>query len=92
MYDPQAAEEMSQEDIDKAIEYLFPAGLYERAANPLMKPPEEVGQIQISLRNALKLVRFSALSKKLALSVTFIRLNLFALIDNRCTQLTQLYD
>jgi len=42
MMGDKSAEEMSQEDIDKAIEYLFPAGLYERAANPLMKPPEEV--------------------------------------------------
>ena len=40
---------MSQEDIDKAIEYLFPAGLYERAANPLMKPPEEVYNVHVKL-------------------------------------------
>ena len=36
------ASEMTQEDIDKAIEYLFPAGLQEKMANPLMKPPEEI--------------------------------------------------
>jgi small subunit ribosomal protein S9 len=36
------AEQMTQEDIDKAIEYLFPSGLYEKSARPLMKPPEEI--------------------------------------------------
>ena len=33
---------MTQEDIDKAIEYLFPSGLYDEEARPKMKPPEEV--------------------------------------------------
>ena len=37
-----SAEEMTQEDIDKAIEYLFPSGLTEPKARPLMRPPEEV--------------------------------------------------
>ena len=49
MMGDKSAEEMSQEDIDKAIEYLFPAGLYERAANPLMKPPEEVYNVHVKL-------------------------------------------
>lgn len=35
-------ETMTQADIDKAIEYLFPSGLYEESARALMKPPEEV--------------------------------------------------
>ena len=34
---------MSQEDVDKAIEYLFPSGLFHEDARPKMKPPEEVG-------------------------------------------------
>ncbi len=36
------ADSMTQEDIDKAIDYLFPSGLYEPKARPKMKPPEEV--------------------------------------------------
>ncbi|KAJ8985160.1 hypothetical protein NQ317_012812 [Molorchus minor] len=35
-------ETFTQEDIDNAIEYLFPSGLFEKRARPLMKPPEEV--------------------------------------------------
>lgn len=35
-------ETFTQDDIDHAIEYLFPSGLYEKKARPLMKPPEEV--------------------------------------------------
>ena len=35
-------EAMTQEDIDKAIAYLFPSGLYNPEARPQMKPPEEV--------------------------------------------------
>ena len=35
-------EAMTQEDVDKAIEYLFPSGLYDEDARPKMKPPEEV--------------------------------------------------
>ena len=33
---------MGQEEIDKAVEYLFPSGLRHPGARPLMKPPEEV--------------------------------------------------
>ena len=33
---------MTQEDVDKAIAYLFPSGLYHPDARPKMKPPEEV--------------------------------------------------
>lgn len=35
-------ETMTQEDVDKAIEYLFPSGLYNPDARPKMKPPEEI--------------------------------------------------
>jgi len=35
-------EAMTQEDVDKAIEYLFPSGLYDEEARPKMKPPEEI--------------------------------------------------
>lgn len=35
-------ETFSQKDVDRAIEYLFPSGIYDPAARPLMKPPEEV--------------------------------------------------
>ena len=38
-------ETMTQEDIDKAIEYLFPSGLYDPDARPKMKPPEEVRMV-----------------------------------------------
>lgn len=33
---------MSQEDVDKAIDYLFPSGLFHQDARPKMKPPEEI--------------------------------------------------
>lgn len=32
----------TQKDVDRAIEYLFPSGIYDPAARPLMKPPEEI--------------------------------------------------
>lgn len=32
----------TQEDIDNAIQYLFPSGLFDPKARPLMKPPEEI--------------------------------------------------
>ncbi|XP_018801178.1 PREDICTED: 28S ribosomal protein S9, mitochondrial [Bactrocera latifrons] len=35
-------ETFTQEDIDNAIEYLFPSGLFDKRARPLMKSPEEV--------------------------------------------------
>lgn len=35
-------ESFSQEDIDKAIEYLLPSGLFAKAARPLMKHPYEI--------------------------------------------------
>uniref|UniRef100_A0A8C6SQP7 Small ribosomal subunit protein uS9m n=1 Tax=Neogobius melanostomus TaxID=47308 RepID=A0A8C6SQP7_9GOBI len=35
-------ENFSQEDIDRSIEYLFPSGLFEKKARPLMKHPEEI--------------------------------------------------
>jgi len=35
-------EHFTQADVDAAIEYLFPSGLYEPKARPMMKPPEEI--------------------------------------------------
>ncbi|KOB75648.1 Mitochondrial ribosomal protein S9 [Operophtera brumata] len=35
-------ETFTQKDVDRAIEYLFPSGIYDPAARPLMKPPQEV--------------------------------------------------
>ncbi|XP_013187785.1 small ribosomal subunit protein uS9m [Amyelois transitella] len=35
-------ENFTQKDVDRAIEYLFPSGIYDPAARPLMKPPEEI--------------------------------------------------
>lgn len=32
--------QVSQRDVDTAIEYLFPSGLFEKKARPTMKPPE----------------------------------------------------
>lgn len=40
------ANAMTQEDIDKAISYLFPSGLFEPDAKPIMKPPEIVYPMQ----------------------------------------------
>ncbi|KAM3857218.1 small ribosomal subunit protein uS9m [Diretmus argenteus] len=39
-------ENFSQEDIDRSIAYLFPSGLFEKRARPLMKHPEEIFPIQ----------------------------------------------
>ncbi|XP_054922147.1 small ribosomal subunit protein uS9m isoform X2 [Dermacentor andersoni] len=36
------ADEMTQDDIDRAIQYLMPSGLHEPKARPIMKPPEDV--------------------------------------------------
>uniref|UniRef100_A0A0N5BPG1 28S ribosomal protein S9, mitochondrial n=1 Tax=Strongyloides papillosus TaxID=174720 RepID=A0A0N5BPG1_STREA len=33
---------MTEADIDRSIEYLFPSGLYEPTARPIMKSPEQV--------------------------------------------------
>ncbi|XP_040574806.1 small ribosomal subunit protein uS9m [Lepeophtheirus salmonis] len=35
-------ETLSQEEIDRAIEYLFPSGLHNPEARPILKPPEEI--------------------------------------------------
>ncbi|KAF7394124.1 hypothetical protein HZH68_010943 [Vespula germanica] len=35
-------EHFTQEDIDRSIEYLFPSGLYDRKARPLMKHPKDL--------------------------------------------------
>ncbi|KAF7252570.1 28S ribosomal protein S9, mitochondrial [Varanus komodoensis] len=35
-------ETFTQEDIDKAIAYLFPSGLFEKRARPLMKHPSDI--------------------------------------------------
>ncbi|EJW81505.1 ribosomal protein S9, partial [Wuchereria bancrofti] len=33
---------ITQDDIDKAVEYLFPSGLTNKLALPVMKPPQEI--------------------------------------------------
>ncbi|KAI6240065.1 putative 40S ribosomal protein S9, mitochondrial [Aphelenchoides fujianensis] len=33
---------IKQQDIDSAIEYLFPSGLFDPLSRPVMKPPEEI--------------------------------------------------
>lgn len=35
-------ENFTQEDIDRSIAYLFPSGLFEKKARPIMKHPEEI--------------------------------------------------
>ncbi|XP_053673924.1 28S ribosomal protein S9, mitochondrial [Anopheles nili] len=34
-------ENFTEQDVDQAIQYLFPSGLYDPAARPAMRPPEE---------------------------------------------------
>lgn len=34
------SQEMTQDDVDKAISYLFPSGLFEKKARPIMKHPD----------------------------------------------------
>lgn len=36
------AETFTQEDVDNAIEYLFPSGIYDKLARPAMKSPDQV--------------------------------------------------
>ncbi len=59
------AETMTQADIDKAIEYLFPSGLQEKTARPLMKPPKEVS----SLLYVLRYIRLVVTSPSLCLQI-----------------------
>ncbi|BES93502.1 ribosomal protein, S9 [Nesidiocoris tenuis] len=35
-------ETFTQKDVDEAIEYLFPSGIYDKKARPFLKPPSEV--------------------------------------------------
>ncbi|XP_070580084.1 small ribosomal subunit protein uS9m-like [Ptychodera flava] len=35
-------ENFTQDDIDRAIRYLLPSGLFDKKARPIMKPPEEI--------------------------------------------------
>ncbi|KAK5875385.1 hypothetical protein CesoFtcFv8_027867 [Champsocephalus esox] len=35
-------EDFTQEDVDRSIAYLFPSGLFEKKARPLMKHPDEI--------------------------------------------------
>lgn len=35
-------ETFTQDDIDRAIEYLFPSGIFDPKARPIMKTPEEI--------------------------------------------------
>ncbi|XP_028318968.1 small ribosomal subunit protein uS9m [Gouania willdenowi] len=35
-------ESFSQQDVDRSVSYLFPSGLFEKKARPIMKPPEEI--------------------------------------------------
>lgn len=43
-------ETFTQEDIDKAIAYLFPSGLFEKKARPLMKHPDEIFPKQLAIQ------------------------------------------
>ncbi|KAG8587063.1 hypothetical protein GDO81_005557 [Engystomops pustulosus] len=43
-------ETFTQEDIDKAIAYLFPSGLFEKRARPLMKHPDEIFPKQLAIQ------------------------------------------
>ncbi|CAG2170520.1 unnamed protein product [Oppiella nova] len=36
------ANHMTQQDINRAIEYLMPSGLFSKRARPLMRPPQEI--------------------------------------------------
>ncbi|EDW55277.1 GM10449 [Drosophila sechellia] len=47
------AETFTQEDIDEAISYLFPSGLYDQKARPAMKSPE-VSFSPARLRNSMR--------------------------------------
>ncbi|XP_001604005.2 28S ribosomal protein S9, mitochondrial [Nasonia vitripennis] len=35
-------EHFTQADVERAIEYLFPSGLFDKAARPVMKPPQDM--------------------------------------------------
>ncbi|XP_075056294.1 small ribosomal subunit protein uS9m [Mixophyes fleayi] len=43
-------ETFTQEDIDKAITYLFPSGLFDKRARPIMKHPDEIFPKQLAIQ------------------------------------------
>ncbi|XP_076159062.1 small ribosomal subunit protein uS9m [Alosa pseudoharengus] len=43
-------ENFTQEDIDRCIRYLFPSGLFEKKARPIMKHPDEVFPRQTAIQ------------------------------------------
>ncbi|XP_023067086.1 28S ribosomal protein S9, mitochondrial [Piliocolobus tephrosceles] len=43
-------ETFTQEDIDRAIAYLFPSGLFEKRARPIMKHPEQIFPTQRAIQ------------------------------------------
>ncbi|XP_062383757.1 28S ribosomal protein S9, mitochondrial [Sardina pilchardus] len=43
-------ESFTQEDIDRSIRYLFPSGLFEKKARPIMKHPDEVFPKQAAIQ------------------------------------------
>lgn len=43
-------ETFTQEDIDRSIKYLFPSGLFEKKARPIMKHPDEVFPKQAAIQ------------------------------------------
>ncbi|XP_077338803.1 small ribosomal subunit protein uS9m [Lithobates pipiens] len=43
-------ETFTQEDIDKAIAYLFPSGLFEKKARPVMKHPDDIFPKQLAIQ------------------------------------------
>uniref|UniRef100_A0A9J8CZP8 Small ribosomal subunit protein uS9m n=2 Tax=Cyprinus carpio TaxID=7962 RepID=A0A9J8CZP8_CYPCA len=43
-------ETFTQEDIDRSIAYLFPSGLFEKRARPVMKHPEEIFPKQTAIQ------------------------------------------
>ncbi|KNC32817.1 hypothetical protein FF38_00270 [Lucilia cuprina] len=78
-------ETFTQEDIDNAIEYLFPSGIYDKKARPIMKSPEEVFP-------ARKAAEFDETGRPFHSMFYTANPNFFKLLYDIVEELNKLYD
>jgi len=87
------AEAMTQEDIDKAIDYLFPSGLFHPEARPVMKPPEDVSItfsfFKYLVCSLILTTRFKLLNDFSSTSLQVLILYFFHICGLRCTLSSQ---
>ncbi|XP_067615354.1 small ribosomal subunit protein uS9m isoform X1 [Eurosta solidaginis] len=78
-------ETFTQEDVDNAIAYLFPSGLYDKRARPLMKSPEEVFPTR-------KAAEFDETGRPFHSMFYTGRPNFFKLLHDIVEEMNKLYD